>query len=220
MSGRRRRGLTPEEKALWDQIARQTTPLQRKAAEKRERHAQELRAEETTPHLRDSAPLDPHPIPDHKSHRSAVVKPTPPSSMPRVNVQRAAPLISDLRPGAPGLDRRTARALRRGKREPDARVDLHGMSAERAQVVLRNFILSEFNRDSRCVLVITGKGGRSNRDAFADMRSFGEGRGVLRTLTPEWLRSPPLSQFVTDVYQAHQSHGGGGALYVYLRKNR
>ncbi|MFG6543173.1 Smr/MutS family protein, partial [Sulfitobacter sp. M22298] len=44
--------------------------------------------------------------------------------------------------------------------------------------------------------------------------------GVLRHQVPQWLSMPPLSSLVLQVAQAHVSHGGGGAYYVYLRRNR
>ena len=44
--------------------------------------------------------------------------------------------------------------------------------------------------------------------------------GVLRHQVPQWLSMPPLSALVLQITQAHVSHGGGGAYYVYLRRNR
>jgi DNA-nicking Smr family endonuclease len=37
---------------------------------------------------------------------------------------------------------------------------------------------------------------------------------------PHWLSVPPLSGLVLQITPAHQSHGGGGAYYVYLRRMR
>ena len=111
-------------------------------------------------------------------------------------------------PSTPGLDRNTARRLSKGRRAPDARIDLHGMTAERAHSALLRFIAAEHASGSRMVLVITGKG-------KGDV-----GGGVLRRQTPHWLGQPPIGALVVGIYEAHISHGGGGALYVYLRKNR
>ena len=113
-----------------------------------------------------------------------------------------------------GLDRRTEEKLRKGRRKPDARLDLHGMSAARAHAALNIFIADSQAMGRRCVLIITGKG--------ADVEpGFGEiAPGVLRREAPRWLASPPLSQMVVNVSQAHTRHGGGGALYVYLKRRR
>lgn len=116
----------------------------------------------------------------------------------------------------PGVDGATARRLKRGTQEPDARLDLHGMTAERAHRTLVGFILQAHRSGARLALVITGKGGR--RESSDGLRPVEPGRGVLKSLTPEWLAQPPLSACVVGVYPAHQRHGGSGALYVYLRK--
>jgi DNA-nicking Smr family endonuclease len=127
--------------------------------------------------------------------------------------------IDALRDKTPGLDRNTARALRRGERSPDARIDLHGMTADRAHGALTNFILASRQRGHRCVLVITGKGRRYTAPSTSGF-SMEHSEGVLRRDVPRWLREQPLAGAIVGVYKAHQKHGGDGALYVYLRKAR
>lgn len=114
----------------------------------------------------------------------------------------------------PGLDRRTATRLRKGAREPDARIDLHGMTAARAHRACLVFLADAMARGSRVVLVITGKG-RRDRDDFMP-----RGRGVLRESLPGWLRASPLGASIVGIYQAHRKHGGEGAFYVYLKRRR
>ncbi|MEL6172865.1 MAG: Smr/MutS family protein, partial [Pseudomonadota bacterium] len=77
------------------------------------------------------------------------------------------------------------------------------------------FILDAQARGLRLVLVITGKG--KNRD---DQGPIPVRNGVLRHQIPQWLGMPPLSQAVLQISQAHQKHGGGGAYYVYIRRDR
>jgi len=129
----------------------------------------------------------------------------------------------DDRPGEvghlePGLDRRTAERLRRGERRPDARLDLHGMPAERAHARLDQFIARSAARGCRVVLVITGKGGRRSHPEDAPFLRSGE--GVLQQLVPGWLRAGPHGREIVGIYAAHRRHGGAGALYVYLKKRR
>jgi len=124
--------------------------------------------------------------------------------------------IDPLTESTPGLDRKTAKALKKGERAPEARVDLHGMTLERAHGALTRFILSEQARGARCVLVITGKGGDYQGRAVG----YGDGRGALKRDVPRWLREPMLNGAVVGVYEAHKRHGGAGALYVYLRRSR
>jgi DNA-nicking Smr family endonuclease len=78
------------------------------------------------------------------------------------------------------------------------------MTADRAHKALTRFVLESRAAGLRCVLVVTGKG----RSAEG-----GRGDGVLRRDAPRWLSVPPVAE-------AHQKHGGGGALYVYLRRRR
>ena len=60
-----------------------------------------------------------------------------------------------------------------------------------------------------------GKGGRKRVD---DAPFMPDRVGVLKHAVPHWLATHPLEGTVVGVYPAHQSHGGDGALYVYLKK--
>ena len=105
-----------------------------------------------------------------------------------------------------GLDRMSRRRLVQGQMEIGARLDLHGMTAARAERSLARFIDTAAAAHHRCVLVITGKGR--------------EGRGVLRQQVPLWLKTPPVSAGILAISKAKQSDGGEGALYVMLRRSR
>lgn len=118
----------------------------------------------------------------------------------------------------PGLDGRTRGRLERGALEPEARLDLHGMTETIAHRALITFIYGAAARGHRLVLVVTGKGLPDDPYAPFDLELAVRRRGVLRTLTPRWLAEPGLSRFIAEVRTAHRRHGGEGALYVYLRK--
>lgn len=96
---------------------------------------------------------------------------------------------------------------------PDARIDLHGLTLAEAHPRLLRFLLGAQAQGHRLVLVITGKG----RDADAGV-GMPVPKGILRHQLPHWLATPPLSQIVLDLRQAHYRHGGDGAFYVYLRR--
>ncbi|MBY6090512.1 Smr/MutS family protein [Pseudooceanicola sp. 502str34] len=113
------------------------------------------------------------------------------------------------------MDRKAHTKLKRGKLLPEARIDLHGMTMARAHPALIGFILRSHHEGRRLVLVITGKGKDRDEDGPIPVP-----RGVLRHQVPHWLQMPPLSALVMQVSEAHLKHGGGGAYYVYLRKNR
>ena len=57
-----------------------------------------------------------------------------------------------------GLDGRTSERLHRGALEPDARIDLHGMTETVAHRALATFIRGASMRGCRLVLIVTGKG--------------------------------------------------------------
>jgi DNA-nicking Smr family endonuclease len=122
--------------------------------------------------------------------------------------------MEQLLTAAPDMDRKRFTRLRKGKMTPDATLDLHGMTADRAKTVLTTFILRARADNLRLVLVITGKG-RPGADMLAPHRV-----GILRHAVPHWLQSGALAGSVLQVTPAHRSHGGTGAYYVYLRRMR
>lgn len=116
-----------------------------------------------------------------------------------------------------GLDGNTQDRLRRGLLEPQANLDLHGLTEDAAHRALTRFIRDAAQRKLRLVSVVTGKGKKAPAPDEPFEMNY-ERRGVLKEMTPRWLAEPELSRFVADVRAAHRKHGGGGALYVYLRK--
>jgi DNA-nicking Smr family endonuclease len=118
-----------------------------------------------------------------------------------------------------GLDGNTADKLRKGELKPQASLDLHGMTENVAHRALATFLRGAASRGLRLVIIVTGKGARAAApDEPFDLERETSRRGVLRTMTPRWLREPDLAPFIAETRQAHRSHGGDGALYVYLRK--
>lgn len=113
--------------------------------------------------------------------------------------------------GASGLDRRTAERLRRGELAIAARLDLHGMTQKEAHAALSDFLARAQEAGRRCVLVITGKGGRGGSDGV-------ESAGVLRAAVPRWLNEAPNRARLLAFASARPRDGGGGALYLLLRR--
>jgi DNA-nicking Smr family endonuclease len=113
------------------------------------------------------------------------------------------------------------RRLIRGAADIDARLDLHGESVETARVQLRRFLTDARAQGHRLVLVITGKGA----SPFSSHTLHGtshfhspERAGRLRRMVLEWLNEPEFRSHVSGFQPAHPRHGGGGALYVRLRR--
>ena len=117
--------------------------------------------------------------------------------------------------GPSGINGATQDRLRKGLVEPDARIDLHGMTQTTAHRTLFTWLISAHRRGNRLVLVVTGKGNPRNDENATWMSSP---HGVLKQMVPRWLNEAELKALIVDVRPAHVKHGGDGALYVYLRK--
>jgi len=141
--------------------------------------------------LKDAKPLA-------KRARVLTVVPKSEASAPR---RRVDPPVYVNRPAPPIGGHRDAQ-LRRGRGEPEGRIDLHGMTRDHAYRTLMHFLLGAQNDDKKLVLVITGKG------------------GVLRDALPMWLGQAELEGLVSGIGEAHMKHGGSGAFYVSLRRRR
>jgi len=141
-----------------------------------------------------------------------------PKHSPRVAVGNArkpalTSTLPTLHPGAaPGVDRATAARLRRGEITIDGTLDLHGMTQKEAHAALLGRIARAHTLGQRCLLVITGKGERTDQD--------GRETGVLRANVPRWLNEAPVRAHILAFAPARPRHGGAGALYVLLRRAR
>jgi DNA-nicking Smr family endonuclease len=185
---RRKRSLSEEERTLWESVARQIKPLRKKV---RVAKKPPLPPEGERPEAVNSVPS--------KLRASAKVVAAPKPERPP-----AAP------PLAP-LGRRERSQLSRGRKEIDARLDLHGMTQNHAHQALAGFLQRAHRDGLTFVLIITGKG-----------RSVGSEseRGVLRRQVPHWLSLPEFRTLVVGFEEAHIGHGGEGALYVRIRRSR
>jgi DNA-nicking Smr family endonuclease len=131
--------------------------------------------------------------------KAARPRPAPPPAQPGPHIE--------LEHGkATGLDRRSSERLRRGRLPIDGRLDLHGMTQAAAAERLAEFLAGAQGAGKRCVLVITGKG-------LA-------GGGILREQVPRWLNQSPNRGRVLAFDYAQAQHGGMGALYVLLKRQR
>ncbi len=121
-------------------------------------------------------------------------------------------------PPLAGFETRRAKMLAREQLAIDARLDLHGMRQADAHAALRRFLRHCQNAGHRHVLVITGKGARGGHGE-GDL-PWGEERGVLRRIVPQWLGDEECRRYVVSFTEASMKHGGSGALYLTLRKSR
>jgi DNA-nicking Smr family endonuclease len=189
-SPRRKRSLSAEERALWESVAKQTKPLRKKP-----------RAAKTEAAL---------PAAEAGAAAKFTAAPKPPALVK--GLQPAKPQLPAAPPLAPlaPLGRRERSQLSRGRKEIDARLDLHGMTQSRAHRALFGFLQRAHHDGLTFVLVITGKGKLGAESE----------RGVLRRQVPQWLSLPEFRSLVVGFEEAHIGHGGEGALYVRIRRSR
>jgi DNA-nicking Smr family endonuclease len=136
--GKRRRGLSYEDRVLWTHVTKAIEPLRARPQ---------------------SAPDDVDEAPEISKPLS---KPPPKFSKPAtrsktVTSAQAAPS----KPPAPqptSLGRRMKQRVARGKEAIDARLDLHGFTQSEAHAALLRFLRQANAQQARLVLVITGKG--------------------------------------------------------------
>src|SRR3989442_12532393 len=97
--------------------------------------------------------------------------------------------------------------LRSGRFSVQAHVDLHGLNLQEARFVLDEFLLGSVRAGFTCVRVIHGRGRHSNQN-----------HSVLKDNVRRWLCTRRMSRHVIAYTSARNCDGGGGAVYVLLRK--
>lgn len=178
-----RRTLTELERAEWASFARHLKPLPG-------RDIPTLPVPPASPNASPGAPPAP------------AAPPPPPPPLPGVTAI-SQPLAVGATPG--GLDRASWRRLRTGRLVPERRLDLHGLTVQRAHGMLLTFLHQAHAEHVRCVEIITGRGS-------------GEGGGALRRELPFWLNLPALRPIVLAAVHPHPQNPG--AVRLLLRRAR
>lgn len=108
-----------------------------------------------------------------------------------------------------GLDPRILRRLRAGEFAYQAHLDLHGLTADEAKEAVTAFVRRAMAVGNRCVLLVHGRG-----------RNSPDQRPVLKDGLKQWLTRGELGRRVLAFSSARPYDGGGGAMYVLLRRER
>lgn len=194
---RGRRLLTAEEAALWARVVTTVKPLREAVDRLRDATG------EQSPTGAADAPPDRIPPPRAKpkavpaSPRFAAPPPRAPEERPRLDRH--------------GLDASWDRKLAQGVVAPDFTLDLHGHTVDAAHARLDHGLSLALAQGARVVLLITGRERPSE-----DRRS----RGVIRRKFLDWLAVGPHASRIAAVRPAHPRHGGGGAVYIVLKRGR
>ena len=187
-----KRPLKPEEQRIWSLVASTVRPLPGRSSPKE--------------------PKESFPSPSWGGTGGEAARVGRPPAAPPAK-EPGLPTRPGLRPVHPphkvegkALEPRRKHRIVKEREEIGGRIDLHGMTQDRAKAALEGFLQRAWDDGWRAVLVITGKGV--------------QGDGVLRKRAPDWLGAPHLSHIVAGISEAARRHGGEGALYVALKRKR
>jgi DNA-nicking Smr family endonuclease len=128
----------------------------------------------------------------------------PPAKAPRPIAPPPVSLQSATLDG--GWDRR----LKSGRVDPDRTLDLHGHSLDRAWEAIDRALDRAIASGERVLLLITGHERRGEPPLE---------RGRIRAAVHDWLAASRHSRHIAAVRGAHRRHGGGGSLYIILRRS-
>ncbi|MFT7144861.1 MAG: DNA-nicking Smr family endonuclease [Alphaproteobacteria bacterium] len=98
--------------------------------------------------------------------------------------------------------------LKKGFTPYEAKLDLHGLKEDEAWGYLNDFLVKAYSASLRCVLIVHGKGKGYGQDGQM---------GIIKANICGWLEN---SSAVLAYHTAQAKHGGSGAVYVLIRKNR
>lgn len=107
------------------------------------------------------------------------------------------------------LDGSWDKRLRSGAVEPDRIIDLHGMNLDTAWAAIDRGLDQAIGRGDRLVLLITGH----HRPGEPPVQ-----RGKIRAAVHDWLAASRHAGEIAAVRGANRRHGGGGSLYLVLRR--
>ena len=96
------------------------------------------------------------------------------------------------------------------------KLDLHGISLNDANKIVRKFIIDSSNIGCKKVLIITGKGLRSK---VYNNPYLSEKMNVLKNSIPDFINNDAdLSSLIIKTSKADKKHGGDGAFYIFLKQ--
>ena len=96
-------------------------------------------------------------------------------------------------------------------------LDLHGYSLDNANQKVKDLIQMAYSKDIRKLKIVTGKGlhSKNAKDPY-----ISKDLGILKYSVPEYIKNNnELMNMINNIKEADAKDGGGGALYIYLKKN-
>ena len=97
-------------------------------------------------------------------------------------------------------------------------VDLHGFTLVEANQEVKKFINQSYKEGINKLIVVTGKGlhSKNKSDPYVS-----KDLSILKYSVPEFIKKEEsLMKKIIEIKDANIKDGGGGAFYIYLKKNK
>ena len=97
-------------------------------------------------------------------------------------------------------------------------IDLHGYTLEQANKSIKNFIIKSYQEKINKLIVVTGKGihSQNEKDPYVS-----KDLSILKYSVPEFIsNNKNLMKIIYEMKDAKIEDGGGGAFYIFLKKNK
>ena len=97
-------------------------------------------------------------------------------------------------------------------------IDLHGYTLEQANKSIENFIIKSYQEKINKLIVVTGKGihSQNEKDPYVS-----KDLSILKYSVPEYIsNNKNLMKIIYEMKDAKIEDGGGGAFYIFLKKNK
>ena len=97
-------------------------------------------------------------------------------------------------------------------------IDLHGYTLDEANKLIEEYINKAFSENVNKLIVVTGKGlhSKNDKDPY-----ISKDLGILKYSVPEFItNNSTLMNMISEITEAKIEDGGGGAFYIFLKKNK
>ncbi len=97
-------------------------------------------------------------------------------------------------------------------------IDLHGYTLNEANKTIEDFIKQAYSESVNKLIIVTGKGlhSENEKDPYVS-----KDLGILKYSVPEFItNNASLMKMIYEITDAKIDDGGGGAFYIFLKKNK
>ena len=97
-------------------------------------------------------------------------------------------------------------------------IDLHGFTLDEANKTIEKLIINYFTKNVSKIIVVTGKGLHSKNESDPYVS---KDLSILKFSVPEFIqKNKNLMSMISEIKDANIEHGGSGAFYIFLKKNK